>query len=131
MTAIETRAGRNAAQSKSRQGATHTSYDSAMWPSLLTQFTQRNAGRHATVIVDGADIGALVQVLDVPFIGADYDHRDGRVDLMLGDFTGSERHLTRSICGPDSVSVLRAPDAKDQALCVTYDGGQTVMTFKS
>ena len=130
MTAIETRAGRSAAQSKSRHGATHTSYDSAMWPSLLTQFTQRNAGRHATVIVDGADIGALVQVLDVPFIGADYDHRDGRVDLMLGDFTGSERHLTRSICGPDSVSVLRGPEAKDQALCVTYDGGQTVMTFK-
>lgn len=130
MTAVETRAGRSAAASKSRQGSTHTSYDSAMWPFLLTQFTQRNAGRHATLIVDCADIGTLLQVLDVPFIGADYDHRDGRVDLMLGDFTGSERHLTRSICGPDSVSVLRTPDGKDEALCVTYDGGQSVMTFK-
>lgn len=123
--------GGSAAGEKGKQGTTHTSHDSAMWPSLLTHFTLRNAGRHATLEVDGAAIGALVEVLEAPFIGADYDHRDGRVDLMLGDFRGTRRHVSRSICGPDSISVLRAADAKDQALCVTYEGGQTLLTFKS
>jgi nucleotide-binding universal stress UspA family protein len=124
-------AARNAAEKKGTRGTTVTSYDAAMWPSQLKQFTQRNAGRRATLEVDGAAIGALLQVVELPFIGADYDHRDGRVDILLGDFTGSDRHFTRSIPNPGSISVLRAPDTRDSVLCVTYGGGQTLLSFKS
>ena len=120
-----------APEKKGSRGTTLTSYDAAMWPSQLKQFTQRNAGRRATLEVDGASIGALLQVVELPFIGADYDHRDGRVEIMLGDFAGSDRHFSRSISNAGSISVLRASDTKDSALCVTYGGGQTLLTFRS
>lgn len=100
-------------------------------PSQLKQFTRRNAGRRATLEVDGAAIGAMLQVVELPFIGADYDHRDGRVDILLGDFTGSDRHFSRSISNPDSISVLKASNDRDSVLCVSYEGGQTLLTFPS
>ena len=115
---------------KKDKRTTLTSYDAAMWPSQLKQFTQRNAGRRATLEVDGAAIGAMLQVVELPFIGADYDHRDGRIDILLGDFTGSDRHFSRSISNPDSISVLRGSDNRDSVLCVSYEGGQTLLTFK-
>jgi nucleotide-binding universal stress UspA family protein len=123
-------AARNGVSDKEKRPTTLTSYDAAMWPSQLKQFTQRNAGRHATLEVDGAAVGAMLQVVELPFIGADYDHRDGRVEILLGDFTGSDRHFSRSISNPDSISVLKASDARDSVLCVSYEGGQTLLTFK-
>jgi nucleotide-binding universal stress UspA family protein len=125
------RPARNIADRSGAAGVTHTAYDAAMWPSQLKQFTQRNAGRRATLEVDGAAIGALIQVVELPFIGADYDHRDGRVDILLGDFAGSDRHFSRSIPAPEAISVLSAADERDSVLCVTYPGGQTLLTFKS
>ena len=118
-----------AAAKKDAEDTTLTTYDAALWSTQLKRFTEKNAGRHATLEVDGAEVGALVQVADLPFIGADYDHKDGRIDLMLGDFAGSDRHFTRSITGAVSISVLRKKD-RDSVLCVTYDGGQTLLTFK-
>jgi nucleotide-binding universal stress UspA family protein len=108
---------------------TLTSYVPDMWPSQLKQFTERNAGRRATLEVNGPDIGAFVEVAELPFIGADYDHRDGRVEILLGDFIGSDRHFSRSIPSPDSVSVLRGSDMKDDVLCISYGDGQTLLTF--
>jgi nucleotide-binding universal stress UspA family protein len=115
---------------KDAQDTTLTTYDAALWSTQLKRFTEKNAGRHASLEVDGAEVGALVQVADLPFVGADYDHKDGRIDVMLGDFAGSDRHFTRSIANPSSISMLRKKD-RDGVLCVTYDGGQTLLTFKS
>lgn len=108
---------------------TLTSYVPAMWPSQLKQFTERNAGRRATLEVNGPDVGAFVEVAELPFIGADYDHRDGRVEILLGDFIGSDRHFSRTIPNPDSVSILRGPDKNDDVLCIAYGDGQTLLTF--
>ena len=108
---------------------TLTSYAPETWDSQLKHFTERNAGRRATLEVNGCGVGALVEVADLPFIGADYDHRDGRVELLLGDFIGSDRHFARSIPGPDSVSVLRGPDLRDDVLCISYGDGQTLLRF--
>jgi nucleotide-binding universal stress UspA family protein len=118
------------AAKRGAQDTTLTTYDAALWSTQLKRFTEKNAGRHAALEVDGAEMGAFVQVANLPFIGADYDHKDGRVDIMLGDFAGSERHFTRSIPNPGSISVLRKKD-RDGVLCVTYDGGQTLLTFRS
>lgn len=127
--ATRSAATRSAAK-KGAQDTTLTTYDAALWSTQLKRFTERNAGRHAALEVDGAEIGAFVQVANLPFIGADYDHKDGRVDIMLGDFVGSDRHFTRSIANPGSISVLRKKD-RDSVLCVTYDGGQTLLTFRN
>jgi nucleotide-binding universal stress UspA family protein len=116
---------------KGRQETTLTTYDAVLWPSQLKRFTERNAGRSAALEVDGPGVGAFAQVANLPFIGADYDHRDGRVEILLGDFVGSERHFARSIPNPESISVLRGLDSKDNVLCVRYEGGQTLLTFRS
>jgi nucleotide-binding universal stress UspA family protein len=118
------------AAKKGTQDTTLTTYDAALWSTQLKRFTERNAGRHAALEVDGAEVGAVVQVANLPFIGADYDHKDGRVDIMLGDFAGSDRHFTRSIANPGSISVLKKKD-RDDVLCVTYDDGQTLLTFRN
>jgi uncharacterized protein DUF5335 len=110
-------------------GTTITSYDTLMWPSQLKQFTKRNAGRHAMLEVDGPAVGSFVQTMELPFIGADYDRKDGRVEILLGDFVGSDRHFSRSIPNPDSVSVLRGPDLRDDVLCISYGDGQTLLRF--
>jgi nucleotide-binding universal stress UspA family protein len=120
---------RKSAEHTGERGTTLTSYVPAVWPAQLRQFTQKNSGRRASLEVDGTDVGAVIQVAGLPFLGADYDHRDQRVEILLGDFAGSDRHFTRSIPNPDAVSVLRGSDAKDNALCITYAGGQTLLTF--
>jgi nucleotide-binding universal stress UspA family protein len=107
---------------------TETLYDAAQWEPALRKFTSRNAGRRTVVEIDDPRLGAYVQVDAYPLLGVDYDHRDGRVDIMLGDFQGGERHLTRSIPLPDSVSV-RSIAGRDTALSVAHRGGQTLLTF--
>ena len=111
------------------QSVTFTSYVPETWVLQLKNFTQKNAGRRAKLEVHGTGIGALVEVADAPFIGADYDHRDGCVELLLGDFIGRDRHFARSLRHPDSVSVLKGPDLKDDALCISHGDGQTLLTF--
>lgn len=120
---------KNETQKRGKEISTLVSYDPTAWPSLLKQVTERNAGRHATLEADGAAIGAMIQVVELPFIGADYDRRDGRVEILLGDFVGSDRHFSRNISNPDSISVLKGPKGKDSVLCVTYRDGQTMVTF--
>jgi len=120
---------RNENGKRGEQISTLVSDDPTAWASLLKQVTERNAGRHATLEADGAAIGAMVHVVDLPFIGADYDHRDGRVEILLGDFVGSDRHFSRNISNPVSIAVLKAPNGKDSVVCVTYKGGQTLVTF--
>jgi nucleotide-binding universal stress UspA family protein len=108
--------------------ATETLYDAAQWAPALRKFTARNVGRRATVEVDDPRLGAFVEVNSYPLLGVDYDHRDGRVDIMLGDFQGGERHLTRSIPHPASVSI-RTVGGSDSALSVAHNAGQTLVTF--
>jgi nucleotide-binding universal stress UspA family protein len=108
--------------------ATETLYDAAQWAPAMRKFTARNAGRRAAVEIDDPRMGAFVEVDSYPLLGVDYDHRDRRVEIMLGDFHGGERHLTRSIRMPDSVSV-RTVEGRDTALSVAHDGGQTLLTF--
>lgn len=108
--------------------ATETLYDAAQWEPALRKFTARNAGRRAAVEIDDPRLGAFVEVKSYPLLGVDYDHRDGRVEIMLGDFQGGERHLTRSIPHPASVSIRRVAGS-DSALSVAHDSGQTLLTF--
>ncbi len=108
---------------------TETVYHTTMWEPTLKRFTTRNAGRRVVLEIDDPEIGALVEVASYPLLGVDYDHRDGRIDIMLGDFRGGQRHLTRSIPKPDSLSVLSI-GGTDIALSVAHDSGQTLLTFR-
>lgn len=109
-------------------GFTSVFAESSQWEAALRKFTQRNAGRISRLEVDDSELGALVEASNYPFIGADYDHRDGRLTLALGDTRSVKRHLTRTIDHPETVSVFSV-DGRDKALSVSHGGGQTLLSF--
>ena len=110
-------------------GATNVVQDQKLWPETLRDFTSRNAGRIVNLEVDDPEAGALMEATAYPLLGADYDHKDGRLTITLGYTRGVERHLSRTISHPETVSVLSI-NGRDTALAVTHGGGQTLLTFQ-
>ncbi|MGK2963536.1 MAG: universal stress protein, partial [Gemmatimonadaceae bacterium] len=109
-------------------GVTEVLQNAGEWSGAMKAFTARNAGRVCTLEIDDPEIGALVEARSYPLRGVDYDHRDGRLTITVGDSTGTERHLTRSVPAPDSISILSV-GGKDTAMSVAHGAGQTLLTF--
>lgn len=98
------------------------------WVRALKAFTERNAGRRTALEEDAAEIGAQMEEENYPLRGVAYDHRDDRIEIMLGDQASVDRHLTHTLASPEEVDVLRLPDGRDAALRIRHDGGaQTVL----
>lgn len=97
------------------------------WAAAMDNFSRRNMGRRTIVEIDETELGA--QILESGFLlqGAVYDHRDERIELMLGD--GATRHVTRTIAGVISISVYTDHTGNDAALRVAHGSGQTLLTF--
>lgn len=98
------------------------------WAQRLRDFTRRNLGRRCTMEVDDPALGAQVQARDYPFLGADYDHRDYRVDLALGDESTRGRHLTRTIPDVHGVDVIHGAPGGADVLRISHGKGQTLVT---
>ncbi len=98
------------------------------WSTKLEEFTKRNAGRRATLEVDDPELGAQAQETDYPLLGVAYDHRDARVEIMVGERGHGGRHLTRSIGDVTSIDVLR-DEEQDLALRIKHGAGQTLLTL--
>jgi nucleotide-binding universal stress UspA family protein len=99
------------------------------WAPMLDAFTRRNAGRRVALEVDDPDVGAQIQESGYVLLGTTYDRHDGRVEIMLGSGSRRGPHLTRTIDGVDSVSILSGADGEDRALRVEHGTGQTLVTF--
>jgi nucleotide-binding universal stress UspA family protein len=99
------------------------------WTTELDAFTKRNAGRRAALEVDDPEFGAQRQEHDYPFLGVAYDHHDRRVEIMVGDFEGVFRHLTRSIADVTSIDVLRDEHGRDSILRIAHGDAQTILTL--
>jgi nucleotide-binding universal stress UspA family protein len=119
---------RPAGQSSSPGAVTDVIQDPERWSHAMKAFTNRNAGRLCTLEIDDPELGALVEAHSYPLLGVDYDHRDGRLTVMLGDTSGTDRHLARSVPRPESISIL-TNGGKDSALAVVHGAGQTLLTF--
>ena len=100
------------------------------WGTELDAFTRRNIGRIAALEVDDPEFGTQFQERDYPFLGTTWDRNDQRVEIMLGDFEGGGRHLTRGIAGVTGIDILRDEDGRDWTLRVSHKPGQTILTFK-
>lgn len=100
----------------------------ADWTNRLEEFTRRNAGRQAILEVDDPEIGAQAQQRGYPFLGAAYDHHDGRIEIMLGE-QNSTRHLTRGISDVRSVDLLQDSLGRDAVLRIAHGSGQTILTL--
>jgi nucleotide-binding universal stress UspA family protein len=111
-------------------GSTERLSERDRWPLELRRFTERNAGRHATVEIDDPRIGAQVVAHDFPFQGADYDWRDDAVEVVLGGERGTRGHFTHVVRGPASISIQRGPDGRDRVLRVERGEGQMMVVLE-
>jgi nucleotide-binding universal stress UspA family protein len=101
----------------------------AIWIDMLSTFSKRNLGRRTILEVDDLELGAQAQEYNYPLLGAVYDERAGRLELMLGDTTAGGRHLTRSIGAVRAVDILTDGAGRDVALRVQHGTSQTLLTF--
>ena len=104
--------------------------DPARWGAELDAFTKRNVGRLASLEIDDPEMGAQAQEHDWPFLGATWDHHDEHVDIMLGDFQGVGRHLTRGIAGVTGIDLLKDETDRDWILRIVHGRGQTLLSLK-
>jgi nucleotide-binding universal stress UspA family protein len=108
---------------------TVTMSDRSEWSAKLAAFTRANAGRRVALEIDDVQQGAQMQARDFPFLGADYDRGDNRVEIMLGSPAGGMSHLTHSIVAPTSLDLLEDLKGRAIALRVEDDRGQALLTF--
>jgi hypothetical protein len=100
------------------------------WPALLHDFTNRNAGRRGWLEIDDPELGAQIQEVDYPLRGVAYDPRDGRVEIMFGDQSSTEHHLTHSITGPDAIDVRDGSPGRGEVLRVAHGAAQTLLRLE-
>lgn len=110
-------------------GGTETVSEPRLWPNRLMDFTRRNSGRRASLEIDDIEIGAQTHVAAYPFLGVDYDHKNGRIEIMMGESGPSGRHLMHGIPRPGSLDILVGADGREQTLRIAYTGGQALLTF--
>lgn len=103
--------------------------DRAQWSTRLTEFSVCNTGRLVALEIDDTQLGAIAQVTESPFLGADYDRADDRVVIMLANPAGSTSHLTHSVAVPRSLDILEDGRGKARALRVGYERGQAILAF--
>lgn len=99
------------------------------WAERLEEFTRQNLWRRARLEIIGPDIGAQVAEDDVPFMGASFDPRDGRVHLMFGSRNGDTNHLTHSIDGVTAIQILRGRTSGSY-LRIGHGSRQTLLTLE-
>jgi nucleotide-binding universal stress UspA family protein len=106
-----------------------TSVAAAEWPARLDAFTRRNARRRTTLESDLPLLGAETQETGFTFDGATYDPHDRRVELVFAGAGGRGAHLTRSLAGVVSVTVLSCPRGADDGLRIDHQDGLTLLRF--
>jgi nucleotide-binding universal stress UspA family protein len=101
----------------------------AEWVTALAEFSKRNAGRRTTLEVDDPQLGAQTQEQNYFLQGVAYDPNSRQVEIMVGDFEGAQRHLTRNISNVRSIYILPDASGKDWILRVAHGEGQTLLTL--
>ena len=99
------------------------------WARVLAAFVKRNDGRRTRLEVNDPSLGVQIQETGYSLMGATYDHRDGRLELMLGVPRAAAPHLTRTITGVDFLSTLADATGRELGLCIKHGEGQTVLTL--
>jgi nucleotide-binding universal stress UspA family protein len=98
------------------------------WAERLEEFTRQNLWRRARMEIIDPEIGAQIAEDDVPFMGASFDPRDGRVQLMFGSRKGDGKHLTHSIDGVTAIQILRGRTSG--SFRIGHGRGQTLLTLE-
>jgi hypothetical protein len=98
------------------------------WAESLEAFSRRNVGRRVLLEVDDADFGVQPQGT-LPLVNVVYDHRDHRIDVVLGQLDGAKARLSRSIPATATVELLTDREGRDRALRIGQRRQQTLLLF--
>ena len=101
------------------------------WAAELAAFTERHAQRPTYIEIDSLEFGAQEQERDFPLRGIVYDHRDGRISIMLGELEGADPHLTHSISGASSVAIGPGSENQIEMVRIAHGGGQTLIWVRA
>jgi hypothetical protein len=101
------------------------------WLEFLDGFSTRHDGWQVTVEVLGSDIGAQVEVRNLPLRGVSADVK-GRLDRLEISAGTRDNHVTHVIEEPVQLFVKQNESGADEALeIVTKDGIVTLLRFRS
>jgi nucleotide-binding universal stress UspA family protein len=100
------------------------------WPGALDAFTRRNQLRPARLEVAGPDVDHFALGADgYRFLGAAFDPKDRRLELMFAAGPEAVRHLTHVVSHVRTIEIVAQDARRDRTLVVEDARGQTVLTL--
>jgi hypothetical protein len=100
------------------------------WANELQIFTNRNAGRKTIIEELGNELGAQEEERGFLLRGVAYDRRDHRIEIMVGELEGTDRHLTHTVSANSSIDLETDDAGRDRALRIERPDGQTILRFE-
>jgi hypothetical protein len=105
------------------------------WSGFFDSFSQQHEGWLTALEELGAEVGAQVEVRELPFRGITFDHKgeegQGTVSIMLSEAESTE-HVAHIISAPSGVQLEQTEDGADEALLIeAADGTKTLLRFRS
>ena len=99
------------------------------WPQFCSDFTGRNLLRPSLIQVT-REFGARTEERGLPFLGIDFEHRNGSlpdITILLGEdgaHLGLDRHLNHSVRGVLRITLKSTEDGIDQLLEIEAANGE-------
>jgi hypothetical protein len=106
---------------------TSRSVHPADWTKAMKVFSDRNAGRRTWLEIDDPLMGAQEQEHGFQLLGVTHDHRDQRIQIMLGSFGDGGPHLTHTIGDIVQVDILTDEAGRDTMLRIAQPETQTLL----
>jgi nucleotide-binding universal stress UspA family protein len=106
------------------------SNDSEEWPDLLRDFSKRNAGRRALLVMgtNGTD-GAEGLQKGYELLAAEYDRRERRLNITVGDPGARGSQLSYKIAGLRELELRADSTGRDTKLSFVAEPGRGALTF--
>lgn len=94
------------------------------WAVELDRYTDRNAGRQAILEMEDAEAGPQ-RIARHRLWGVSYDPSDGSIEILFGQFTGENDHLSHTVEHPEKVELMQEDDGWDVVLRIGNPQGLT------
>jgi hypothetical protein len=94
------------------------------WAVELDRYTGRNAGRRAILEMEDVETGPQ-RIARRRLWGVSYDPSDGSIEILFGEFTGENDHLSHTVVRPSKVELQQEDDGWDAVLRIGNPDGLT------
>lgn len=105
----------------------------AEWTAFLDSFSRQHQGWLATVEVIGPELGAQIEIHELPLNGVSFEEKGSDQDTILIDVSQAElTHATHTVSAPRHMRLLQTEEGAHKALELeSADGLKTIVRFRS